>query len=122
MPEYGPLDVDERKHRISVLHEKIKCLNDFGVVHIIRELPWLLDIVAALEAENARLTLLAALGEAVEAMPVGFGLSHAAADLWLIWDNRDSDDLDETCGETALVALQKLAARRAANRGGNTDA
>ena len=82
----------------------------------------LLDTVAALEAEVARLRPLAEVGEAVEAMPVGFGLSHAAAGLWLIWDNRGGDDLDETCGETALVALQKLAARRAANRGGNTDA
>jgi len=54
-------------------------------------------------------------GEAVEGMPVGFGLSHAAEDIWLTWDNRGLDDeVDETCGQTALATLRELAALRAA--------
>lgn len=71
--------------------------------------------VAALEAEVARLRSLAEVGEAVEGMPVGFGLSHAAEDIWLTWDNRGLDDeVDETCGQTALATLRELAALRAA--------
>jgi len=76
--------------------------------------------IEALEAENARLRPLAAVGEAVEGMPVGFGLSHAAQDVWLTWDNRGLDDeVDETCGQTALATLQELAALRAAKAEGN---
>ena len=68
-----------------------------------------------LEAELARLRPLAEVGEAVEGMPVGFGLSHAAEDIWLTWDNRGLDDeVDETCGQTALATLRELAALRAA--------
>ena len=71
--------------------------------------------VAALETELARLRQLAEVGEAVEGMPVGFGLSHAAEDIWLTWDNRGLDDeVDETCGQTALATLRELAALRAA--------
>jgi len=73
------------------------------------------DRIAALEADNARLRPLAEVGEAVEGMPVGFGLSHAAEDIWLTWDNRGLDDeVDETCGQTALATLRELAALRAA--------
>lgn len=73
------------------------------------------DRIVALEAELARLREKAELGEAVEGMPVGFGLSHAAEDIWLTWDNRGLDDeVDETCGQTALATLRELAALRAA--------
>ena len=79
------------------------------------------DRIAALEAEVARLRPLAEVGEAVEGMPVGFGLSHAAEDIWLTWDNRGLDDeVDETCGQTALATLRELAALRAA-KGEETD-
>lgn len=75
----------------------------------------LLDTLATLEAENARLREKAEVGEAVVGMPVGFGLSHAAEDIWLTWDNRGLDDeVDETCGQTALATLRELAALRAA--------
>lgn len=62
-----------------------------------------------LRAENARLRPLAKSGEALNALPVGFGLSHAADNLWLVWDSRGGEDVDETCGPTPLVALNKLA-------------
>lgn len=76
--------------------------------------------IAALEAELALLRPLAETGEAVVGMPVGFGLSHAAEDVWLTWDNRDLDDeVDETCGQTALATLRELAALRAAKGEGD---
>lgn len=57
---------------------------------------------------------LAEVGKAVEGMPVGFGLSHAGKELWLVWDSGGGEDLDETCGPTPLAALEALAALRAA--------
>lgn len=65
--------------------------------------------IDALDAELARLRPLAEIGESSNSMPVGFGLSHAADNLWLVWDSRGGEDVDETCGPTPLVALNKLA-------------
>lgn len=118
MPE--PLTKEERElargYAEGVYAHSADAQEHTAAVMILR----LLDTVAALEAELARLRQLAEVGEAVEGMPVGFGLSHAAEDIWLTWDNRGLDDeVDETCGQTALATLQELAALRAAKAEGN---
>jgi len=118
MPEYAPLTKEKRElYALCAEEELAHPETGYGEGDYY---PWLEKYlrlnatVAALEAEVARLRPLAETGERAEGMPVGFGLSHAAEKLWLIWDGQGWDDLDETCGESALAALEALAAMRAA--------
>jgi hypothetical protein len=118
MPDHTPLTKEERDKAQFELDHGITALRSTYFTFVLRRYEATVrkrdERIAALEAENARLTPLAHTGEAAEGMPVGFGLSHAAEKLWLIWDSRGGDDLDETCGESALAALEALAALRAA--------
>lgn len=128
MAEHAPLTKQKRERLHTRIHTNVERAlaeydDDDWADMCMRGLGYILRYeatVVALEAENARLRPLAEVGEAVEAMPVGFGLSHAAEDIWLTWDNRGLDDeVDETCGQTALATLRELAALRAAK--GETD-
>ena len=123
MAEHRPLTRQERERLHTRIHANVERAlaeydDDDWADMCMRGLGYILRYeatVAALEAELAHLRQLAEVGEAVEAMPVGFGLSHAAEDIWLTWDNRGLDDeVDETCGQTALATLRELAALRAA--------
>lgn len=124
MAEYEPYTKEERERLVASM-ERWNMLGQDRVIEVfagavVIEVRRYEATVAALEAELARLRPLAAVGEAVEGMPVGFGLSHAAEDIWLTWDNRGLDDeVDETCGQTALATLRELAALRAAKGEGH---
>lgn len=123
MAEHAPLTKQKRERLHTRIHTNVERAlaeydDDDWADMCMRGLGYILRYeatVVALEAENARLRPLAEVGKAVEAMPVGFGLSHAAEDIWLTWDNRGLDDeVDETCGQTALATLRELAALHAA--------
>ena len=132
MAEYKPLTKEERETHAAFCERQLRVRignSEEAILHDMAHLSLRYeatvqdrdDRIAALEADNARLRPLAEVGEAVEGMPVGFGLSHAAEDIWLTWDNRGLDDeVDETCGQTALATLRELAALRAA-KGEKTD-
>lgn len=90
MSEYTPLTKEERANivqTISMLDEGV-----FSKLEYFSDLLRYEATVAALEAENARLRPLAAVGEAVEGMPVGAVLLRHEQKRWVPFTNGEFFD------------------------------